>query len=72
MTTRRPKLVPLSVWAEETFGEHAPHRHTLRNWVIAGKISPIPVKVGRTYFCSPDAQYVDPVAAQIKRMIGES
>jgi hypothetical protein len=65
---KRPKLIPLSVWAQEMFGEHAPHRHTLRNWVVAGKIHPHPVKVGRTYFCSPDAEYVDPVAIAIRRL----
>lgn len=65
----QPRLIPLQVWAIETFGAHAPHRHTLRNWVTNGKIRPVPVKVGRSYFVSPDARYVDPVAEEIQRMI---
>ncbi|WP_088505081.1 excisionase [Burkholderia ubonensis] len=66
----QPKLIPLNVWADQTFGEYAPHRHTLRNWVQAGKIHPVPIKVGRSYFVSPDAEYIDPVAQKIQRMIG--
>ncbi|EMN5130202.1 hypothetical protein RVV79_003318 [Burkholderia contaminans] len=65
----RPKLIPLSEWADEMFGEHAPHRHTLRNWVNNGKIRPVPIKVGRSYFVTPDARYVDPVAEEIQRLI---
>lgn len=65
----RPKLIPLSVWAEETFGEYAPHRHTLRNWVNNGKIRPVPIKIGRSYFVSPNARYIDPVAEELQRMI---
>lgn len=51
---RMPKLIPVTVWAEMMFGEYAPHRNTLANWVRNGKIAPLPVKVGRQYFCSPD------------------
>lgn len=65
----RPRLIPLQEWAIETFGKHAPHRHTLRNWVNSGKIRPMPIKVGRSYFVSPDARYVDPAAEEIQRMI---
>ncbi|WP_321944659.1 excisionase [Burkholderia cenocepacia] len=61
------QLIPLSTWAELVFGEHSPHRHTLRNWINSGKIRPMPIKVGRSYFCRPDAQYVDPVADQVNR-----
>ncbi|NML99661.1 hypothetical protein HHL24_17175 [Paraburkholderia sp. RP-4-7] len=71
-TKRRPKLIPIAVWAEETFGEYAPHRHTLLSWVKAGKIYPMPTKVGRSYFCSPDAEYFDPVVQKIRRMTGGS
>ena len=72
MTTKQPKLVPLSVWAEQTFGEHAPHRNTLLSWVKNGKIVPMPTRVGRRYFCSPDAEYYDPVAEKIRRMVDGS
>ncbi|EEE09223.1 conserved hypothetical protein [Burkholderia multivorans CGD2M] len=30
---------------------------------------PRPMKVGRGYFCRPDAEYVDETADQINRMI---
>lgn len=56
------QLIPLRTWAETLFGEHMPHRHTLRNWVVNGKIWPMPTKVGRSYFCRPDARYIDPIA----------
>jgi hypothetical protein len=68
---KKPKLIPLSVWAYDVFGEHAPHRNTLLNWVRNGKIVPFPVKVGRSYFVEPDARYFDPVAEKIRRMLGE-
>ncbi|RQS63860.1 excisionase [Burkholderia sp. Bp8984] len=69
MTTAKPKLIPLSVWAEQTFGEYAPHRNTLLSWVKNGKIRPFPKKVGRRYFVTPEAEYIDPVAQKIQRMI---
>ncbi|WGS53519.1 excisionase [Paraburkholderia sp. D15] len=66
------QLIPLRTWAETLFGEHVPHRHTLRNWVNGGKIRPMPIKVGRSYFCRPDAKYVDPIADEINRMTNGS
>lgn len=61
------QLIPIADWAQAMFGEHMPHRHTLRNWITNGKIRPMPIKVGRSYFCRPDAQYVDPIAEKINR-----
>lgn len=69
---RQPKLIPLEVWAEQMFGEHAPHRNTLLNWRRNAKIWPLPIKVGRKYFVSPDAEYVDPFIEKIQRMTGMS
>jgi|GEM_PF-1241411 len=66
---RKPKLVPVSVWAEMMFGEYAPGRKTLLNWAHNGKILPVPVKMGRQYFCSPEARYIDPRAERISRMV---
>ncbi len=66
---KKPKLIPLSVWAEETFGEYAPSANTLRNWVKQAKIFPIPAKIGRKYFVSPDAEYVDAHLQKIRRMV---
>jgi hypothetical protein len=70
-TKKKPKLIPVSAWAEDVFGEYAPHPNTLRNWIRNGKILPVPVKVGHQYFCSPDARYFDPVAEKIQRMMGK-
>lgn len=53
-----PKYIPVKVWAEQMFGEFAPHRHTLSKWIRTGRIRPMPVKVGRTYFCRRDAEYI--------------
>ncbi|WLE60942.1 hypothetical protein GIY62_06530 [Burkholderia plantarii] len=66
----KPKLIPLQVWAEQTFGEHAPHANTLRRWVRNGKILPVAIKVGRSYFVRPEAEYFDPFEQKIRRMIG--
>jgi hypothetical protein len=65
-----PKLIPLWLWAEQTFGEFGPAKNTLRSWCRNGKILPVPRKVGREYFCSPDARYVDPHAERIERIVG--
>ncbi|WP_429499825.1 excisionase [Robbsia andropogonis] len=61
-------MVPIAKWAESVFGEHGPCRNTLRKWVSTGKIRPAPVRVGRSFFCKPDAQYFDPKADLRERM----
>ncbi|WP_161788578.1 excisionase [Burkholderia paludis] len=66
---RQPKLIPLSVWAEQTFGQYAPHRNTLLNWVRNAKLFPMPIKVSGTYFVEPNTEYIDPVAQKIRRMV---
>jgi predicted site-specific integrase-resolvase len=63
------QLIPVRTWAEAIFGERVPHQNTLLNWIKHGKIRPAPKKVGRQYFCRPDAEYVDPVSEKIERMI---
>lgn len=65
-----PRLIPITTWAELTFGEYAPHKNTLLNWIRDAKILPRPVKVGNRYFCSPDAEYFDPAMARVRRMTG--
>lgn len=56
------RLIPVSEWAAEVFGAHKPHRTTLARWIENGLIRPMPRKVGRTYFCPPNAEYIDPRA----------
>lgn len=63
------QLIPIATWAQLVFGEHMPHRNTLLNWIKNGHIRPFPKKVGRRYFCRPDAEYVDHRADKINRMI---
>ena len=62
------QLIPVSNWASAVFGEHRPHANTLLRWIQNGRIKPQPKKVGRTYFCRPNAEYVDPEADKIERM----
>ncbi|MBN3814691.1 hypothetical protein G3N97_37170 [Paraburkholderia sp. Ac-20347] len=50
------------------FGDRVPHANTLLNWIKNGKIRPVPRKVGRQYFCRPDAEYVDACAERAERM----
>jgi hypothetical protein len=52
-----PKLVTLEAWAAAQFGAAAPNADTLRRWARESRISPPPVKHGRTYFVAPDAVY---------------
>ncbi len=56
---QEPKLVTLDAWAEAMFGDAKPHPNTLRNWRKAGRISPLPIKMGTRYFVEPTAIYVD-------------
>lgn len=67
MTTAQ--LIPVASWAASIFGEHCPHRNTLLNWIRNGKIRPTPRKIGRSYYCAPDATYEDPSADKIDRIL---
>lgn len=62
------QLIPVRTWAEAIFGDRVPHANTLLNWIKNGKIRPVPRKVGRQYFCRPDAEYVDAQAERIERL----
>lgn len=57
-STTSPRYVPLRIWAQAMFGEYAPHKNTLIRWVHDGHISPMPRKIGRTWFVKVDADYV--------------
>lgn len=63
------RVITLYKWAESVFGEKPPHRHTLWKWIAEGKIRPIPKKIGRAYFCTPDAEYIDPYAEKRERIL---
>jgi hypothetical protein len=53
-------LMGLDRWATAVYGQDAPCIHTLRRWARDGRIYPLPVKQGRSYFVQPEARYVDP------------
>lgn len=44
-------------WAAKNFSP-APCRNTLSNWIKAGRISPMPVFIGRAYYVEETAKYV--------------
>ncbi len=52
------KRITLLAWAAKKFGE-PPHQKTLERWARNGHIHPQPVKVGRAWLVTPDANYVD-------------
>jgi hypothetical protein len=54
-----PRLVPLAVWAGIVFGDHAPHKNTLLRWVHDGRIQPRARKIGRIWWVTPNAEYVE-------------
>jgi hypothetical protein len=54
---KTPKYVPLAIWADQLFGEFAPHKNTLLRWVHEGRIQPQPVKMGKYWFVLPNAEY---------------
>lgn len=62
------RMITLYKWAEAVFGENQPHRQTLWKWIADGRIRPIPKKVGRAYYCTPDAEYIDPVAKKLEEI----
>ncbi|MDF3837092.1 excisionase [Cupriavidus basilensis] len=63
-----PQLISLEAWAERVFGSAKPHRNTLRNWRKNGRISPMPVKCGKTYFVEPTAIYCDDAGELARRI----
>ena len=52
-----PRQTTLENWARAEFGDDAPSINTLTRWAREGLIVPLPQKIGRTWFVSPQAQY---------------
>jgi len=69
-TKSKPKLIPLSVWVDQTFGEYPPAKNTVLRWVKNGLIHPAPKKLGRSYYVSPDAEYMTASDLKVRRMVG--
>jgi hypothetical protein len=55
--------VTLEKWGEDSFAP-PPSLSTLRKWAREGRISPAPVKHGRSYYVDPDAHYTEPEKTQ--------
>lgn len=53
-----PRLIPLTRWLAEQYGDAAPSLNTARRWCREGNIRPQPQKHGRCYFVEPGARYV--------------
>lgn len=56
---KAPRLIPVREWAATTFGEHAPHSNTLLRWIHDGRFQPRARKIGRIWWVTPDAEYMD-------------
>ena len=63
-----PRLITIHEWAREQFGDAAPCEETLRRWARGGRIVPRAQKIGRSYWVSTDARYVDPYSPQVDKM----
>lgn len=55
---RPQRLITLEAWAKATYGDSPPSAYTLRRWVKAGHIFPMPEKQGRCYRVVENARYV--------------
>lgn len=55
-----PRLIPLTRWLTEQYGDAAPSLNTARRWCREDLIYPPAEKHGRMYFVRPDARYVAP------------
>lgn len=53
------KRITLMAWAAAAF-DPAPSLWTLRKMVREGRIDPLPLKVGKSYYVQEDARPVDP------------
>ena len=54
-----PRYILLQDWAAAVFGETAPHQNTLLRWVHEGRIQPAARKIGRRWWVTPTADYVE-------------
>jgi hypothetical protein len=53
------KPIPLKLWGNRVRGDYPPSLKTLYRWANAGKIYPRPTKIGRDWFVSEKAIYID-------------
>jgi hypothetical protein len=54
-----PRYLTLQDWAAMLFGENMPHTNTLLRWIHEGRIQPAPKKIGRRWWVTPSAEYVE-------------
>lgn len=60
----KPKIL-LTAWAALHF-DPAPTDNTLRTWARSGRIYPMPIKVGRSYYVEQDAQHIAEVTKGVR------
>lgn len=51
-----PRYITLREWAASQFSV-MPHANTLLRWVHDGRIQPAPIKVGKSWWVKPNAEY---------------
>ena len=52
------RMIPLPEWAEQEFGDFAPHERILCKYAKANMIMPPAIKVGRRWMVDKEARYV--------------
>lgn len=58
VAAKQAQYIPLRIWTKLLFGDYAPHENTRLRWVHDGRIYPLPVKVGKTWYVRKDAEYL--------------
>lgn len=66
----KPKLIPLSMWAERRYGDTAPSLRTLRRWIADSRIFPKPQKEGGEWRVLENAVYFDPANPDYSALAG--
>ncbi|MHC8396111.1 excisionase [Pseudomonas sp. LB3P93] len=61
----------LAEWASDHF-RTPPSPNTLRKWAREGRITPAPIKHGRSYYVEPNAYYREPEKLGRGRTLGRS
>jgi len=59
-------LIRLTEWVARTISP-VPHKNTLVNWVKEGRIYPVPVFIGRSYYVEENARILTDRTAAPKR-----
>lgn len=61
--------ITLLEWADRNFGETKPSLRTMRRWAAEGKLKPSPVKIGRTLYIQPNAEFHGMTRAELSKSL---